>query len=381
MNDKQASAPQDSSSRLQGMRVVFVDAAIQGLSYLACLGFLVIIWRAFYYTGWTQGTSAILVVSAIGVFAGLMRKRLTLHLKSGVIIAIMWAVGCTGLSEYGLGSAGTSWLIMVCLVGAVILRKRWAIAVIALCILTLIGAAYGHVSGNFTLVADLNEMSSQPSAWVNRILITGGAAVVLSFAVSTYNGSVVSLLEQVSTQRDEIERLATHDQLTGLPLLRLAVDRSEMAINAARRSGHKVALMFIDLDGFKGVNDTFGHEAGDFVLREVAERLKHCVRSVDTAARIGGDEFIVLITDLQDASASGDVASKIIAAVSQPIDYKGQPLHVGASIGIGVFPDHAQDAANLRKAADGAMYVVKKSGKNAYHFAQESKPNRPLAPG
>lgn len=174
--------------------------------------------------------------------------------------------------------------------------------------------------------------------------------------------------------------MATHDKLTGLPALRLAADRIDMALSHAARSGDKVALLFVDLDGFKAVNDKHGHEAGDRVLAEVAARLKTCVRASDTAARIGGDEFIVVLPDLHDAAAAGEVADKIIQAVSAPIAFGAASLAVGASIGIAVFPDHAQDSIALRRAADGAMYDVKRQGKNAHAFAQAVKPDAVAPP-
>ena len=133
----------------------------------------------------------------------------------------------------------------------------------------------------------------------------------------------------------------------------------------------KIAFMFLDLDGFKGVNDRHGHDAGDHVLKEVALRLSAAVRAADTAARIGGDEFVVVLHDLLHAHAAGDVADKILHALSAPIDYDGHTLRVGASIGIAIFPDHAEDFDGLKRVADKAMYAVKASGKNNYLFAPE----------
>ena len=161
--------------------------------------------------------------------------------------------------------------------------------------------------------------------------------------------------------------------LTGLPALRLATDLADKALSHARRTGEKVALMFVDLDGFKAVNDGHGHEAGDHVLAQVATRLKACLRASDAAARIGGDEFLVLLVGLRDAEAAGQVADKIVAAVSQPIPYAATTLTVGASVGIALFPDHALDTISLQRVADQAMYRVKRAGKNAYAFAEPAQ--------
>jgi diguanylate cyclase (GGDEF)-like protein len=151
--------------------------------------------------------------------------------------------------------------------------------------------------------------------------------------------------------------------------VRHVVDRLEAAFARARRNHTKVALLFIDLDGFKGVNDSQGHACGDQVLVAVAQRLKSTIRVEDTAARIGGDEFLVVLGDLHDASVAATAAEKLIAALSLPIVLGEITLQVGASIGISIFPDHATDTDALRTLADHAMYRVKKLGKNGFAYA------------
>jgi len=177
-------------------------------------------------------------------------------------------------------------------------------------------------------------------------------------------------IDEIQLQRDQMELMATHDALTGLPGMRLVTDRLQVAISSAARNQRKVALLFIDLDGFKAVNDGFGHDAGDAVLKEIAQRLRQTVRGEDTAARIGGDEFLVILSGLQDLGDVATVAKKLIAAIGKPMAFSGADLQVGASIGIAVFPEHGNTVEALRQMADGAMYTVKKSGKNAYAFAE-----------
>ena len=168
---------------------------------------------------------------------------------------------------------------------------------------------------------------------------------------------------------DRRQKLATHDYLTGLVLPGLAMDQLEIVIHTAQLSSKKVALLFVDLDGFKAVNDTFGHEAGDYVLKIVADRLLKAIRHDDTAARVGGDEFIAILGNLSDEQIAAEIAGRIISAISQPIECSGSSLSVGASIGIGLFPDNATDPRSLRRVADTAMYAVKRSGKNHFAFA------------
>lgn len=168
---------------------------------------------------------------------------------------------------------------------------------------------------------------------------------------------------------EKVRHMATHDALTGLPSLRLAKDRLAMALSLARRNQSLTAVMFVDLDGFKGVNDTMGHEAGDYVLREVAQRMLASVREADTVARVGGDEFLVVASGLQEMENAGEIARKIILCVTQPIEFHGRLARVGASIGIALSPHHAKEMELLIKLADKAMYRVKHSGKNNFGYA------------
>jgi diguanylate cyclase (GGDEF)-like protein/PAS domain S-box-containing protein len=167
---------------------------------------------------------------------------------------------------------------------------------------------------------------------------------------------------------EQIQYLATHDLLTDLPGLRLAKDRLSVALNMARRYKKAVAVMFIDLDGFKAVNDTLGHDAGDYVLQQVAQRMLSCVRETDTVARVGGDEFLIIATEINAPENATQIAEKVIHLVSQPVTFKGKQAVVGTSIGIALFPDHGEDMDQLIKQADEAMYRVKNAGKNGFRF-------------
>ncbi|MBF0249775.1 MAG: diguanylate cyclase [Alphaproteobacteria bacterium] len=167
----------------------------------------------------------------------------------------------------------------------------------------------------------------------------------------------------------EIQYLAHHDALTGLPNRNLYVERVERAVHRAKRSGKVLALMFIDLDKFKPVNDLLGHEAGDLVLKTVAARLKHCVRESDTVARLGGDEFVAILENLDHWQSAKVVAEKILKSVPEPIvTATGDEASVGTSIGISVYPHDGHDVDELTNAADQAMYAVKQAGRGNYKF-------------
>jgi diguanylate cyclase (GGDEF)-like protein len=173
------------------------------------------------------------------------------------------------------------------------------------------------------------------------------------------------------THARRVEYLAYHDGLTALPNRSLFNKLLSQAISQSRRYHRQLAVAFIDLDRFKQINDTLGHEAGDELLKEVANRLKACVRDSDTVARLGGDEFVVLLTELGDEQYAGTVAQKIIAAVARPFNLLGQEFRVTASIGISTYPKDGPDEQTLTKNADIAMYQAKEDGKNNFQFYSE----------
>ncbi|NTV09672.1 MAG: EAL domain-containing protein [Zoogloea sp.] len=180
----------------------------------------------------------------------------------------------------------------------------------------------------------------------------------------------VAIFSDISKRKAEEERvrfLAQHDGLTGLPNRDLLRDRLTQAIALAHRHRGQVAVLFLDLDGFKGVNDTFGHRAGDVLLCRVAERLKACVRDQDTVARLGGDEFVLVLPLIGHTHAPEHVAHKIIRTLAEPQQIEGERVSVGVSIGISVYPEDGGDVETLLRNADAAMYLAKTRG-NHYEF-------------
>jgi diguanylate cyclase (GGDEF)-like protein/PAS domain S-box-containing protein len=168
-----------------------------------------------------------------------------------------------------------------------------------------------------------------------------------------------------------VHHMAYHDALTGLPNRALLSDRLERALLAARRERTRLALLFIDLDRFKTINDSLGHLTGDHLLKEVAQRLCRVVRASDTVARLGGDEFVVLVPGVHAPEECGFVGDKIIEALAAPVEFEGRSLHISPSIGICLYPDDGEDATSLMRKADAAMYHAKASGRNNYQFYAE----------
>ncbi|MHB1237711.1 MAG: diguanylate cyclase domain-containing protein [Gallionella sp.] len=167
---------------------------------------------------------------------------------------------------------------------------------------------------------------------------------------------------------DRIWKLAHFDSLTGLPNRALFYDRLSQSAATAKRHHKKLALLFLDLDGFKQINDKFGHNTGDALLVEVAERLQQYIRGEDTVARVGGDEFLFILNHISNAGNAAIVANKIISSLAEPIVINKNTCQIGGSIGISIFPDDGDDMETLVKQADNAMYKAKACGKNNFQF-------------
>jgi len=186
--------------------------------------------------------------------------------------------------------------------------------------------------------------------------------------LTTSNRQLQAEIFERMEAEQRIWHIAHHDALTGLPNRSLLHDRLDQALTQAARSEHRLAVMFLDLDHFKGVNDTLGHHVGDQLLKHVAERMRDAVRAVDIVSRLGGDEFVVILPEIQEADDAIRVAQKIISALAPAVMVEGNLLHATPSIGISVFPEDGAEAYALMKNADTAMYHAKAGGRNSFRF-------------
>lgn len=204
-----------------------------------------------------------------------------------------------------------------------------------------------------------------PGEEINRYYLTTVKPILDDQDAVEY---VICISKEITSRKiieEKLKRDALYDQLTGLANRVLFSDRLKFSIIQAKRKAGKIALMFIDLDNFKPVNDTHGHEAGDLVLKYAAKRIKNCTRESDTVGRIGGDEFVVLLPTVDDAQEALIVAEKIRSEIRKPFELSGFPLiHISSSIGIAIYPEHGHNANGLTKNADVAMYLAKERGRN-----------------
>jgi diguanylate cyclase (GGDEF)-like protein/PAS domain S-box-containing protein len=186
-------------------------------------------------------------------------------------------------------------------------------------------------------------------------------------AEALFEGALVDITDR-KVAEEQVQYLAFFDSLTGLPNRRLLMDRLDKALAGARRRKEKVAVLFLDLDRFKTINDSLGHSVGDLFVREVAERLKGCAREQDTVARVGGDEFLIVLTSVKDVADAAVAAERIMDAMSAEFSVQGHSLGISCSLGISVFPEHGEDSEALIKNADAAMYCAKESGRDNFRF-------------
>lgn len=353
---------------LRDIRHRLIDRIWLGMLVIAVVGTPASVVRA-VSTGWLDVYTFHILVAVTVVSVYCLRARLSHGARSALLLTIFYAIGAVGIVKLGLLGAGLWWLVMSSLLASTLYSHRVGVAISASSLAIVAVAGYGYTTGHLALPVDANAYATSATGWISFLVAASIMPFVVFQAITLFQKSTLELLGEIHRQRAEIQILATHDQLTGLPLLDLARDRLQMALHEAVRTGNKVALLFIDLDGFKEVNDGHGHEAGDLVLKTVSSRILTCMREVDTAARIGGDEFILVLGNLHDKGEAALVAERVIDGICQPIAIAGGEARIGASIGVALFPDDATDAIALRRAADEAMYAVKRTGKNAFAFA------------
>jgi diguanylate cyclase (GGDEF)-like protein len=210
---------------------------------------------------------------------------------------------------------------------------------------------------------------------LSRILVEDGEKFLYDGFIITRRGHYAGMgrahdlmAELARRKQAHLYHIAHHDILTGLPNRQLFQDRLRQAVSKAGRDRSHLAVLFIDLDNFKTVNDTLGHAAGDQLLSTVARRLERCVRSSDTVARLGGDEFTVILAEITRAADAAIVAEKILHSLAEPIPMKGRPIRVSASIGISLFPEDGADCETLVQQSDNALYHAKESRNNFQFF-------------
>ena len=240
-------------------------------------------------------------------------------------------------------------------------------------------------SGNLQRIGVIQDITEQKHTEQNLREARDSLEAMVKSRTRKLAQTVKRLEEEIKEREKiaaELDFLANHDALTGLPSLRLCKDRLDHSLAEARRNRQMSAVMFLDLDGFKEINDAHGHEFGDLVLKEIANRIKGEIRETDTVARIGGDEFIIILSSVPELEIVERIATSLIERVAAPFDIRQVEECVSASVGIALYPEHGTTAEELIRAADKAMYAIKRRGKNSFGlYAVEEEATALADPG
>ncbi len=338
----------------------FLKSILNILIFLTFFGLPVSLYRIFEF-GFLNVYILQIFLAICVVTAKIFQNRLNMVFIKYLIIAVFSAVAIGDLVQFGVFSAGFFFVIETIFIVSMLYGIRGGITTTG--IFLLITSAIAYAWNHSILVFPTSESTFNQSISVWLILIICVTITGAIFYIST-----AEMLKAKKMLLNKIHAMATHDLLTGLANLSLIMSKLDKAIAISKRRESKAAVLFIDLDGFKPVNDTYGHEAGDIILNKVGQKLTSSVREMDSVGRIGGDEFLIVLPDIADIKIVERICQRIIDAISKELNYQDSKLNVSASIGIAMYPDNAHNAKLLVKAADTAMYNVKSTGKNNYKF-------------
>ncbi|MDT0581465.1 diguanylate cyclase domain-containing protein [Brumicola blandensis] len=287
------------------------------------------------------------------------------------ISAFLTLLAAMGLYSFGLQSGGFIHFIFAAFIIAGIFSLKASIIYLIFSSsgTAMLGLLFSQ--GTITHVIEPNIYASSMGAW--SIAIFSGVITSTLFLTAgyAYYRKLKSSLELLETQNEKVEYLANHDHLTGLTSPRLAQEQLDLTLNLAKRHSFKAAILYIDVDDFKLINDALGHDAGDFALKEIANRLKDLIRDTDIACRQGGDEFLVILHYPVTKEACEEICRRLISAFDSRLPYKEHEIKINLSIGVAIYPDDGERQDELRIKADKAMYTTKHQQKNNYLFADE----------
>lgn len=392
--DERDRAPQDLENNLRIWRAGVLKRLLLLTVVLIFPAFVQTMLRAYHNPGERLGAGALAIIYIAAIYLAL-RRPLDHRWRAFGTLALIYASGVISMARGGLAGDGRIYLVILPVMAATLVGMRTGMFTAILSMATYSLFAFLAVTGVLQNWLILHDNPVQPDHWIYDGLVLISLVIIVVVLLNNfirlllktlhsehhalgalreahaqleqYNLNLEHKVEQRTSELAEANnRLlhqATHDALTGLPNRTLFFDRLEQAISHAGRTQHNLAVLFIDLNDFKQVNDTYGHSRGDILLCEVAKRITYCVRDSDTVARLSGDEFTVILEDIADPQDVEVVTAKIKQALAAPVDAENVTIHTSASIGTGLFPVHGRDVEALLKHADVAMYHVKEASK------------------
>ncbi len=348
--------------------------------------------------------AAIFVIFYLALLYVTFQRNLGAGTRSWAVVTLTYLAGVVSMARGGLAGDGTIFLTVLPILTITLVNARTGIYAAGLSLSTFVVFGILAHFGVLSRWLIIHDNPQTPDQWLYFGLAMGTLVIVTVFVVFKFSNFQMDTLRSVqevshaladanrqledanqqleqkiqqrtrelSNANQHLQFLATHDNLTGLPNRFLFFDRLDQAIKKSRRQKQCFALLFVDLDDFKNVNDSFGHVTGDEVLQKVADFLAQTVRDSDTVARLAGDEFTIILDNVRSIADVEAIAQKTLKAISQPIETKQATLVMTASIGISVFPEHGEDAEILLRKADAAMYLIKDGEKNSYSLYEET---------
>lgn len=313
--------------------------------------------------------SVLVVVAMLAVMIGArLNNRGATDAAIVLVLSTMTAVVSVSLwTSQGLYSGALLSYPVILIVAGMVSRLKLFVALLLFMLASIAAITWAAMSGWQTFVPTPIGLGRMVN--VSCILLVCSCAVwILANDLRQTMQRLQQEIMRVKTSEANFTHLAQHDALTNLPNRLLVSDRVEQAIGQARRYQRRAALLFLDLDNFKTINDSLGHDAGDQLLKDVAARLQDAVREMDTVSRQGGDEFLIVLTDVADLDDISTVAKHVLHAMSQPFSLKGMQIVTSVSIGAALYPEDGDDFSALLKHADLAMYQAKAAGRNAFRF-------------
>lgn len=364
-------------SRIDRLQFELVDILVRLLAYSSGILVPLFMWRAFQERDELYLRVIIVPLILTGILIGLhlLRYRLSAIVRACILSLLLVVASVFGLMSRGILGPALVFMVMAIICLSLILPLRQLLIAGTLIVCADLAVILLYFSGAFVINIDPVQAFAAPASWFSYSIVPIYASILIMLVLSRFNKGIEQVLTELEEEKSAAFYLSEHDHLTGLPNMRVMEIRAHQAILMADRGESKPALLFIDLDHFKVINDKRGHDVGDLVLQEVAIRIQSVIREGDIVARAGGDEFLVLLPQANDTVDAETVSQKICVTLANPFRLDDDEIYISASVGIAMWPEHGRDLKSLTRSADQAMYAVKTSGKNGFKVSTSSIEN------
>lgn len=342
-----------------------IDRILILWAVLSCTSLLFSLTRALDI-GWSHRDITQITIVSLNILVAIYREKYTTNQKALFLVMVNLVLGIIGILTLGMFAAGIFFLPVATVIIALLYPKQIVISFSVISILFMTYIAYGFAMGRLELPVSAEALLTNPRHWTFYVFCMGFFLFITCSTILSYRTIVQTLLTEIKTQRDQLEQLANSDPLTGLCSMHCFKERLKYCCQQSQRYNTSFALLFVDLDDFKQINDTYGHDFGDECLITTANRLADKLRQTDTISRIGGDEFMIILEGVKSPRSISVTAQKILDAVAEPITFHQQTFQIGCSVGAAIYPDHTNDISTLKILADRAMYRAKAEGKNNF---------------